>query len=64
MRVEATKLGYFNHQVREPGDQFDIPDEPKGKDGKPKAFSKNWMAEVEAAAPKQPDSGKKARKGE
>jgi hypothetical protein len=47
MKVEATKRGYFDHSIREPEDQFSIPDDPKGKDGKPKAFSARWMKSVD-----------------
>lgn len=61
MKVEATKVGFFGIQRRRPGDQFEIPDEPKGKDGKPLAFSKNWMVEVDPPAPAaqaKPEGGK------
>ena len=47
MKVEATKTGYFGLERHREGDQFDIPDEPKGKNGKPVAFSKNWMRSLE-----------------
>lgn len=55
MKVRATKRGYIDHSIREPGDEFAIPDEPKNpKTGKPVLFSERWMepVEEEAAGPK------------
>lgn len=55
MRVKAVKLGFLGGMLRHPGDTFEIPDEPKGKDGNPVMFSnakrKNgqpgWMEKIE-----------------
>lgn len=58
MKVIAIELGYFDHVRRRPGDEFVIPDEPKGKDGKPVAFSKRWMKPADEADVK---SEKKAK---
>ena len=59
MKVRATKRGYFDHSTREPGVEFSIPDEPRGKSGKPAAFSARWMKPVEAEAPAKKQNGKK-----
>jgi hypothetical protein len=57
MKVRATKLGFDGLRRQRPGDEFEIPDEPKGPDGMPKLFSKNWMEVVEKAPakPEEPE---------
>lgn len=62
MNVIATKRGYFDHTIREEGTEFSIPDEPKGKDGKPVAFSKHWMTPAEEAE-KAEKAEKPSKKG-
>lgn len=46
MKVIATKLGYFG-KIREPGDEFDVPDKAKA----------SWFEPVVDAAP----AGKKSK---
>lgn len=66
MKVQATKRGYFGLSIVEEGAEFNIPDEPKGKDGMPAAFSKRWMKSLEAPAKAESQdeaaAGKKGKK--
>jgi len=48
VKVQATKLGYYGHQRRNPGEVFVIKDE--------KAFSKVWMRRVPDSVRETPPS--------
>lgn len=50
MRVQAIKLGYYNHARKKPGDIFNLNDE--------KDFSERWMVESKE------ETGKKKRDDE
>ena len=60
MRVRAKQMefesnvsgpvGEFGGRARYVGDEFDIPNDPKGADGLPRAYSRRWMEQVEPVA--------------
>lgn len=49
-KVVATDVGYDNVEFRQPGDVFDAPRGPKGKDGSPgkEILKAKWYKPVEA----------------
>jgi len=66
IKVKATRMGYYGHLRRRPGDVFELEDIETTKNGKRvviKAetfFSQNWMVKVEGKTPAKVSTSQQA----